>query len=76
MLERNGRQNVWFALTTRHHKINGGAAVITYIRHPYLEPEHFRELLNVLAIATGKLPHDLSPIDSRLRSSRTTQGNG
>ncbi len=64
VLERSGQQNLWFALTTRHHQINGGAENLTYIRYPYLEPDHFRELLNVLAIAAGKPPLDPSRFES------------
>ena len=60
ILERNGQQNLWFALTMRHYQINGGAGDLTYIRHPYSEPEHFQELRSVLAIAAGKPPLDPS----------------
>ncbi len=64
LLERSGHRNLWFAVTTRHYQINGGAGDLTYIRHPYLEPEHFRELQSVLAIAVGKPPLDPSRFGS------------
>ncbi len=64
LLERSGQQNLWFALSTRHYQINGGVAVITYIRRPCFEPENFRELLNVLAIEAGNPLLDLSLFDS------------
>jgi hypothetical protein len=57
-LERRGRENLWYALTTRRHQVNGGMAEITLIRHPYDDPQQFGELLDVLATAAGNPPRD------------------
>jgi hypothetical protein len=54
-LEQQGRHDLWYALTIRSHQKNGGAVVITYIRQPYREPEHFAECLEVLSWAARKI---------------------
>jgi len=55
-LERRGQEKLWYALTTRSYQVNGGIADITFIRHPYRDPEHFQEFLDVLATAAGNPP--------------------
>jgi len=57
-LERSGQENLWFAFTIRAHQVNGVAADITFIRHPYREPEDFREFLDILATAAGSPPDE------------------
>ena len=39
-LERRGQENLWYAITVRGHQVNQGAADISFIRHPYREPEN------------------------------------
>ena len=56
-LEREGREDLWYAMTSRGHLVNGGFVDITMIRHPYDEPEHFAELRAILATAAGNPPH-------------------
>jgi hypothetical protein len=51
-----GREKLWYALGTRIHQKNGRDDHITYIRHPYGEPERFPEFLKVLATASGGSP--------------------
>jgi hypothetical protein len=57
MLERRGQTDLWYALTTRGHQVNGGIAHVTVIRRPYRDSEHFQEFLDVLATATDDPPH-------------------
>ena len=56
-----GRQKLWYALTIRGHQQNGRHASVTYIRHPYRNPEHFSEFLKALATAAGHPPIDWAP---------------
>jgi hypothetical protein len=58
MLERQGYQDAWYALRVRHRQINGESAEITFIRHPYREPENFQEFLDVVATAAGNPASD------------------
>ena len=51
-----GFENLWYAFTVRGHQVNGDFADITFIRHPYREPEVFQEFLNLLATAAGNSP--------------------
>ena len=55
-LERRGKEKLWYALTTRGHQVNGGIADITIIRHPYRDPQHVQEFLDVLATVAGNPP--------------------
>ncbi len=55
-LERRGQEKLWYALTTRGYQVNGDTADITVIRHPYGDPQHFQEFLDVLATAAGNPP--------------------
>jgi len=55
-LERRGQEKLWYALTTRGYQVNGGITDITFIRHPYRDPEHFQEFLDVLATVAGNPP--------------------
>ena len=48
-----GREKLWYALTFRFLQRNGRYASVTYVRHPYRNPEHFREFLKALATAAG-----------------------
>ncbi|MFI5458683.1 MAG: hypothetical protein ACHRXM_24905 [Isosphaerales bacterium] len=54
-LERRG-QDLWYALTTRSHQVNGRVADVTFIRHPYRDPQFFQEFLDVLTTAAGNPP--------------------
>jgi hypothetical protein len=58
VLEHQGHQDAWYALRVRHHQINGESAEITFIRHPYREPEIFQEFLDVVAISAGNPASD------------------
>ncbi len=58
-LERGKQEDSWYALTSRVHQVNGGFVDLTVIRRPYQEPQHFPELLAVLATAVGNPPRDL-----------------
>jgi hypothetical protein len=51
-----GRVKLWYALTIRGQQRNGRYASVTYVRHPYRDPEHFSEFLNALAMAAGHPP--------------------
>jgi hypothetical protein len=57
-LELQGRENFWYAVTTRAHQVNGEFADVTFIRRPCDDPEHFPELLEFLAAAGGNPPID------------------
>jgi hypothetical protein len=48
--------DLWYAYTLRAYQDDGGAADITFIRHPYCEPEHLQEFHDVLAAAAGISP--------------------
>jgi hypothetical protein len=53
-LERRGQTNLWCAFTTRFHEVNGRSADITFTRRPYRDPQHFQELLDILAALHGQ----------------------
>jgi hypothetical protein len=55
-LERRGHEKLWYASTTRGYQVNGGIVDITVIRHPYRDPEHFQEFLDVLSTVAGNPP--------------------
>jgi hypothetical protein len=55
-LELQDQEDLWYALTTRGHQVNGDFADLTFIRRPYYDPHHFPELLDVLATAAGNPP--------------------
>jgi hypothetical protein len=55
-LERRGQENLWYAITVRGHQVNHLAVDMSFIRHPYREPEHFQELMDLLASAAGSPP--------------------
>jgi hypothetical protein len=52
-LERRGQTDLWYALTARGHQVDGRISDITFIRRPYSDSQHFREVLDVLATAAG-----------------------
>jgi hypothetical protein len=56
-----GREKLWYALTIRGHQQNGRSASVTYVRHPYRNPDHFNEFLKALAAAAGHPPIDRAP---------------
>jgi hypothetical protein len=58
LLEHQGHEDAWYALRVRHHQVNGEAAEITFIRHPYREPENFQEFLDVVATSAGNPASD------------------
>ncbi len=60
-----GCEKLWYALTIRGHQQNGRDASVTYIRHPYRNPEHFSEFLKALATAAGHPPIDPTPSFSK-----------
>jgi len=47
------QEDLWYALTTRAHQVNGRFVDLSVIRHPYHDPQDFPELLAVLAAAAG-----------------------
>ncbi len=53
LLELEGREDLWYALTARGHQIDGHFADITMIRRPYDDPSHFPELMEILATIAG-----------------------
>ncbi|MGP0062891.1 MAG: hypothetical protein ACLQGP_04715 [Isosphaeraceae bacterium] len=55
-LEREGRKDLWYAMTARGHQVYGNFVDITVIRWPYDDPLHFDEMLAVLAVAGGNPP--------------------
>jgi hypothetical protein len=60
VLELQFDEEVWYVLTARCHQINGGFADISVIRRPCRDPQHFLELLSVLATAAGNPPRTLA----------------
>ena len=76
-LERRGQENLWYAITVRGHQANHGAADISFIRHPYREPENLQELMDVLATVAGGPPHhpaaDYSPAIVHIMPAGTSQ---
>jgi hypothetical protein len=59
-LERRRHEGLLYAVTIRGHQVNGGAGDVTFVRHPYSEPEHFQELLVVLAAVAANPSADLA----------------
>jgi hypothetical protein len=57
-LELEDRKDLWYAITTRGHQVNGNFVDITVIRRPYADPFDFAEFLDVLATVTGNPPVD------------------
>jgi len=57
-LERRRLQDLCYSLTTRGHQVNGGHSDITFVRHPYAEPHHFQEVLDILARTIGRTDRD------------------
>jgi hypothetical protein len=53
-LEQRHQTDLWYAVTTRGHQVNGGHSDITFVRHPYDDPHHFQEVLDILARAIGR----------------------
>jgi hypothetical protein len=60
-LELQNVEDPCYALTIRAHQASGEFADITFIRHPYDEPHHFLELIDVLATAAGNPPPYTDP---------------
>jgi hypothetical protein len=60
-LELQNLEDLCYALTIRAHQASGAFADITFIRHPYDDPYHFPELMDVLASAAGNPPPFSSP---------------
>lgn len=63
-LERRRQGSLWYAVTIRGHQVNGDAIVMTFVRHPHREPEHFQELLDVLAAVAANRDPDLAAGDN------------
>jgi hypothetical protein len=59
-LEQRHQTDLWYSVTTRGHQINGGHSDITFVRHPYDDPRHFQEVLDILARAIGRTNEDTS----------------
>jgi hypothetical protein len=59
-IERQGQENLWYAITVRGHQANHVAADISFIRYPYREPENLQELMDILAIVAGSPPRSPS----------------
>jgi hypothetical protein len=57
-LEQRHQTDLWYAVTTRGHQVNGGHSDITFVRHPYEDPHHFQEVLGILATAIGRTRGD------------------
>jgi hypothetical protein len=55
-INRRTWDNLWYALTIRAYQVDGGAADITFIRHPFREPCYVKEFHHVLAAAAGISP--------------------
>jgi hypothetical protein len=55
-LELRTQEDLWYALTTRGHQVDGRFVDLTFIRRPYHEPQVFPEFLAVLATAAGNPP--------------------
>ena len=52
-LERQGQENLWYAITVRAHLANHRAEDTSFIRYPYRQPEYLQELMDVLAAVAG-----------------------
>ena len=52
-LEAADQRGLWYAVTIRGQQANGIQRDLGFIRHPYVEPEHFEELGLILARAAG-----------------------
>ena len=52
-LEDLDQRGLWYAVTIRGRQANGAHSDMSFIRHPYDEPQHFQEVLLVLARAGG-----------------------
>jgi hypothetical protein len=57
-LERQNQKNLWYAVTIRGRQVSGALVDITLIRLPYNDPDHFPELLDILAAIAGNPPRD------------------
>jgi hypothetical protein len=55
-LRARNEEDLWYALTSRGHQVNGGSADRTVIRLPGHDPSLFEEFLAVLATAGGNPP--------------------
>lgn len=49
-------EDAFYAVAGRGDQVNGGTAEVVFLRHPYREPEHLQECLDVLATAEGNPP--------------------
>ena len=52
-LERLDQRGLWYAVSVRSIQVDGGRVEMTFVRRPYDEPQHFPELLRILARAGG-----------------------
>ncbi len=50
------QEGLWYALIVRAHQLDSGFNDVAFIRRPYDDPDHFPELLDVLATAAGNPP--------------------
>jgi hypothetical protein len=50
-LERLDQRGLWYSVTIGARQANGAQSEMTFIRHPYDEPQHFPEVMRVLARA-------------------------
>ncbi|WP_406695404.1 hypothetical protein V5E97_30715 [Singulisphaera sp. Ch08] len=57
-LEHQNRQDPRYAVTIRGHQADGDHADVHFIRHPSENPDHFLELLNILADVRGTPGHE------------------
>jgi hypothetical protein len=57
-LEQRRRKGLWYALTTRAYQVDGRFTDLTVVRRPYDNPQHFSELLELLASLAGEVPGD------------------
>jgi hypothetical protein len=55
-LERENQKNLWYAVSMRGRQVNGAFVDIAFIRIPYNDPNHFPELLDILAAVAGDPP--------------------
>lgn len=46
-------RGLWYAVTIRGQQVNGAYVDMSFIRHPYDDPQHFQEAMLVLARASG-----------------------
>ncbi len=53
-LERRGQEDACYGLFVRGHQINGRSADFIFVRYPHHQPEHFQELMELLATAAGR----------------------